>query len=292
MHISSRCSRIIAVALFCVTFLVGCKKDPFLELVGPDTITFPFEGGSREVSVSTNQDCIVLSSERWCKLKPSSDQSYAVTCEPNPNYVPRQATVTISAADMKVNLTVSQAARSGLFLSQTSFKLAYFPQSINVELFHDSDYEMIVPEADNGTFIVMIEQLGEDTEKVPASSTYRIRISGNDSDSPRTTSVLFKQKGGSSEVSLTIYQGIGKEFSEPFVVFVYSSNRVAPIEIEPESARWTLYWGDCLSSKSGEETWHNYSSPGPHDVTLTGGGITEFSVSVKGLELVDLTNFQ
>ena len=118
----------------------SCQKEPFLQLSSPSSITISNQGGTQNISMTTNRPWTVSSSDSWCKVSPASGEaaeagaSITVTCDPNTTYDSRNCTITINAGGITQSIAVSQETNLGLIVSQTSYNLSSEAQTIEVEV--------------------------------------------------------------------------------------------------------------------------------------------------------------
>lgn len=99
---------------------------PTLE-VTPVALSIPAVGGKNVAvsKISTNQpNWKAVSNQTWLQLAPSmgSMGSYALysSVEPNPYFVERYATITVTAGDLRQSITVTQKAKSSTIVTTTN----------------------------------------------------------------------------------------------------------------------------------------------------------------------------
>jgi hypothetical protein len=235
------------------------------------------------------------SSESWCKVSPTagaSDQesgSFKIICETNTSYDARTCNVTIKAEELVETITVSQETNLGIIISPTAFNISNESQTIEAKVNANVKFEVIVPDDANGWINVasIVETKGLSSSKVLLS------IAENSTYEKRAAVITIKQLSGTLSGIIRVNQD-GRNISDlsPYILLTFSTSTVPSIQIIPESAKWTIYWGKGEFSYSPSEASYTYKEEGSHDVILSGSEITGFSTSIKGLELIDLSNFE
>lgn len=279
------------VALLCLC--CSCAKEPLLVLDSPEAISFNEQGGTRTVSFSTNHDWEATSSSEWLKVSPQKGRktdgevSITLTCDPNAEDEARNAVVTIRSKDVTKTVNVTQNPRQGILVleKQSSYSLDCKPQRLEITVITNVEYAVDI-DAQCKDWIL------PGGTRALSSDNLVFNITANDSPAAREGWIVIRQTGGELSQTITIKQS-AYDASDyyPYVLLTFSSRAVQPIQLLPESARWTIFWGDGLYSYRGSDAGHSYVTEGIHEVMLSGSEITEFSTSVKGLEMIDLSNF-
>ena len=274
--------------------IASCVKDPILTLNTPGSISFSNQGGSQSISFETNREWTVSSSETWCKVAPYSGPATEgmiavnLTCDPNTSYDPRSAILKIRAGGLVETITVNQDTNLGLFISPSSYDLTYAAQTIEVEVLHNVYFDVVIP--DNARD--WIEVVSNSGTRGLSASKVSLSIALNEALESREASITFYQVDGSRSETLVIRQGGLALDNYPYITFAYSSWEIPSFQIAPDFAKWTIYWGDGQFSHSPGKTDHTFVEEGIHNVLLYSTEITDFTVSAKGLEMIDFSNFE
>ena len=126
--------------------LAGCKAPA--AVTGPEKIDFKTDGASQTISITSNRDWTVTSSEAWCTVSPKSGAAsdgpitISVRCEPNSGYDVRNATLTVRAEEVFHRIAVSQEQNYGLFLDGDLFRADFQAQDLVVSA--ETNVEMTV----------------------------------------------------------------------------------------------------------------------------------------------------
>lgn len=257
----------------------------------PDKINFTEQGGTQQVSFSTNYDWSVSSSESWLTvsslsgLKSDGEISLSITCGPNSTYDSRTSVIVISAGDLKTNITVTQDSNIGLSVGQLSYSLDYTAQVLEIEVSANVNYSVDIDSSCQ-------KWISLNSTKALSSNYLVFQIGSNMSLDAREGIITIKQtEGNLSQTVIVRQRAYDTSVLTSYVLLSFSSTVIQPIQILPASANWTILWGDGQYSLSGENTGHSFETEGTHTVLLSGSDITEFSTSVKGLEMIDYSNF-
>jgi len=252
------------------------------------------------VEVKSNVQYDVKSEAQWIKCTQPSTKGLVssqiiLDIAANESYDKREGKVVVKqiGGDLTGDIIIRQAEAYGLIVSPDYFNLTKDAQTVDVEARYNIDFDIIIPEINQGSFISSVEALDNETTKAMSTQTYRIVITENESYFNRSTSITFKQKNGSLGDTVLIEQE-SNDVSElcPYVLFVFSSKVVQPLQIMPATAKWTIYWGDGQFAYSPGDSGHVFEQEGSNKFLLSGSNITEFSTSIKGLELIDLSKFE
>ncbi|MBO4917025.1 MAG: BACON domain-containing protein [Bacteroidales bacterium] len=252
-----------------------------------------------EVTISTNVDYSVnidKNCQEWISLtntKALSSTGLVLSVAENNTYNDREGRVIIRQTNGPLfqTIIIRQGAKYGLFVSPDSYELSNESQTIEIEVNYNVAFDVIIPEEDNGPFVYIIGDMP--ATKALSSNKYRIGVRANLSDDDRETTITFKQRDGELCGTVYIHQEPGDiSVLKPYVLFSYSSRHISPIQIIPVFANWTIFWGSGVFSYWPDEASHVFNRDGVHDVLLSGSEITDFIVSVKGLDMIDLSSFE
>ena len=255
---------------------------------------------SLTVEVKSNVQYEVESEAQWIKYtQPTTkglvSSQITLDIEANESYDKREGKVVVKqvGGDLSGEIIIRQGESYGLIVSPDFFSLTKEAQTIDVETKSNVDFEVIIPDSDQGSFIFSVEALEDGTTKALSTLNYRFSITKNESFFNRSTTITFKQKDGALSGTVSIQQEPNDAPElRPYVLFVFSSKLVQPLQIIPATAAWTIYWGDGQFAYSPGNSGHAFEREGSNEVLLSGSEITEFSTSIKGLELIDLSNFE
>lgn len=197
----------IAVAAL---FAASCQKETPAELkVSQTEMYFAKEGGTQNISFTTNVAWTASSSAEWCRLSAtsgdSSAKSVSVTASENTGYDDRTATVTISAGELKQTVTVTQGMTKGIFITTPEYDLSNESHNLTVEVKSNVGLEVI---SDSG-WITHTET------KALTTSNICLAVDANRGYDGRTGTVTVKEKGGKLAGVVTIRQAenLGLELS-------------------------------------------------------------------------------
>lgn len=135
------------VAVLGFALMSSCQKAPSLVLSGPTILSFTSEGGSKEISFTTNRPWSITS-ESWCEVSPSSGTAsnepvtVTVSCDANTSFEFRACDITVKAEGLMQVITVRQDINYGIQLSQTSFDLSNEAQTIEVDVRGNIPYDI------------------------------------------------------------------------------------------------------------------------------------------------------
>ena len=252
------------------------------------------------VEIKSNVQYDVKSEAQWIQyIQPTTkglvSSQITLDIDANESYDKREGKVVVKqiGGDLSGEIIIRQVEAYGLIVSPNSFNLTKDAQTVDVEARYNVDFDVIIPEEDQGSFILSFDVLDNGTTKALSTQTYRIGITENESHNNRSTSITFKQKNGSLSDTVLIDQESNDvpEFSS-YVLFLFSSKVVQPLQIMPTTAKWIINWGDGQFAYSHGDSGHIFEQEGSHEVMLSGSDITKFSTNIKGLELIDLSKFE
>lgn len=133
--------------------LVACQKTPEapnLTLSGSPKINLPADGKG-SITFTTNKDWTASVPEAWVHLSQTSGASsdgpvtVSFSCDPNPTYDDRSATITIRAGELSQTVTVIQPAKQGLLVvGETTRELASEAESLELEVQANVNYAVSI----------------------------------------------------------------------------------------------------------------------------------------------------
>lgn len=119
----------IAIVFSLLLAVMSCSKEenPAADLtlsVSPNQIEIGFEGGNKDISVTSNVNWVVSSSASdWCSVSSalgSNNGSFQVKIESNETLSPREAKITVKSETLEKTITIEQEAASKLDLLKGS----------------------------------------------------------------------------------------------------------------------------------------------------------------------------
>lgn len=157
------------------------------------------ESQNLELALSTNVDLTVTPDVVWIKhveTKALSDKKLTLSIEANPTYEPREGKVVIkkNGSDLQVTATIKQKEGYGLIALPTTFDVDVNSQTIEVEVQHNIEWEVVIEE-DAKSWITPVETKGLQT------SIASFQISKNDGEA-RTGKIVFTGSGLEQEVTV------------------------------------------------------------------------------------------
>ena len=190
---------------FCAALPLCCTTPEVTTELNVTTteLTFGKEGGTQNVSFTTNSDWRASCVESWVKMKgtgTSTETSLAVTVDANSGYDDRSATLTISVDGIKKSVAIKQSANLGLTVSPSSFTLSNEAQSIEVEVSCNVEYEIAIDESAKSWITL------KDT-KALSTSTVAFSVAANGGEDDRSGKITIREKGGNLSGEVTVKQG-------------------------------------------------------------------------------------
>ena len=197
-----------------------------------------------DITVQANVDYSVSVSEEWIKeveTKALASSTLTFSVEENTSYDARSATVTIKPQDGSVPeqvVTVRQAQKDALIVSDTSFELPYGGGGVEIKVEANVEFD-VVPDVD---------WIHYAQTKALSNPTVYLTVDENKTDSAREGKVLIKQKNGSLQHTVTIKQAclipvtsISLNYEELFLKEGESVTLVATVLPEDASDK-TVTW--------------------------------------------------
>ena len=181
----------------------SCEKETMLT-VDQTSLSFTDAGGSSSLTLTANKPWSATSNQSWCKVSPSGGEEamgsrITITCDANTTYDARNATITITCAELTKQISITQATNNGLLVSQTSYELTKAAQQLNIQIQANVSFSV---EVDSGCK----DWVKYKTTKGLTTSTVVIDISENKTYDSREGKVTIKENGGSLSSTVTIKQ--------------------------------------------------------------------------------------
>ena len=193
-----------------VLVLVSCQKTPMLEFSGPTSLSFTSDGGSKSISFTTNRAWFVSSSEPWCKVSPSSgsaaegNTTVIITVEKNHGYDSRTCTITLNVEELSKTVEISQLHSEEIIVDNKEVNVSWKPETVVVHLQTNTDFDVIIPDPSWCTAELL-------STKGLEGAQVNLSIKANVTFTPRTQTILFKQKQGSIERQVMVSQSAREE---------------------------------------------------------------------------------
>ena len=166
----------------------------------PEEIAISNEGGFYVFSFKSNRSWTAKSSESWCAIYPASgnrsDKSLTVSVGTNETSYPRTSIVTVKGRSVSKTLTINQSANSVLLVTQEKFDLNNDAATIEVEVQANVDYDVYISE----------DWITQVNSRSLTSYKYTFNIAKNISYNKRYGTITIRQKNGSLERTIRVYQ--------------------------------------------------------------------------------------
>lgn len=149
----------VLLTLALAAFVVACSSDDTAVeepgiVVGKEKIDFEKEGGTFDLSVKSNVDLEVTSSESsWCTVAKTTSNSntivkYVITVTPNTTTEERTAILTVKGAGITETVAITQPAGNALILKgKTTFEVDAAGETVSVELQTNGAYTVVINNA-------------------------------------------------------------------------------------------------------------------------------------------------
>lgn len=203
--------RIATIFAAILALILGsCEKETVLT-IDQTSLSFTDNGGSQSVSLTANKPWSVKSDQSWCIVSPSAGEEavssrITFTCEENTTYNHRVCMVTFTCAELTRTVFISQTAKNGLMVSQTSYDLTNEAQQLNIEVQANVKFSVDV-ENDCKDWVTY------NMTKVLTTLTVVLDISENKTYDSREGKVTIKQDGGPLSSTISIKQNQLNELS-------------------------------------------------------------------------------
>ena len=195
--------RVFLIFAFLSLILASCEQPTILS-VSQTALSFENSGGNQSVMLTANKPWSASSNQSWCKVSPSGGEEatgsrISFSCDANTTYDARNATVTITCAELTKQIAISQATNNGLLVSQTSYELTKAAQQLNIQVQANVKFSV---EVDNGCK----DWVKYNSTKGLTTSTVVLDIAENKTYDSREGKVTIKQDGGNLSSTVTIKQ--------------------------------------------------------------------------------------
>ena len=251
--------------------------------ITPTTITFTAKGGSKSVSVMSNQPWTVSSDVSWLKLSNSSgtsDATLSVTAEENTSTSSRAGTVTFSAGDRNYTVSITQEGADPFFnIAPETLSFASSGESKSVSITSNISWTA----SSSVSWLTLSKTSGTGDASVSVSAQ------ANTSTDNRSGIVTFTAGGKTYTVSVT-QEGVPTYFEVSPTTLSFSasggSKSISVMSNQPWTVSSDASWltlsdnsgtGDATLSVTAEENTSTSSRSGT--VTFSAGG-RDYTISV------------
>ena len=189
------------LSLLLMLFIVSCMKEiPTALFVSPTSISFESDGGSESIAISANKAWSASSSAQWCTVSSLSGEEGEVTIlvstKPNEEFEDRSCEVTIVSAEISKTISINQASKEGVVVSQSVFNVSKEAQNLEINIESNTSFEVVSE----------VDWIKCQTTKGLSSSSVVLRIQLNDTYRKRSGVVKFVST--TSTTSITINQDV------------------------------------------------------------------------------------
>lgn len=174
-------------------------------ILSNDSVQVPVEGGSIEVELKASLEykIEIISGSQWVKrtdTKALNTYKHSFSAAANESYDSRSAVVVFSSTSSNLTdtLTILQAHRNGLIVSEREKYLDANGGTIDVELKSNVEYNIVMP-----TGVAWVKRI--DTKGLE-SYKHSFSVEKNETYDDRSTSVIFRSKDGTLADTLFITQ--------------------------------------------------------------------------------------
>ena len=177
---------VAALAILATAF--SCTKTKVVELtVSPMAVSFETAGGSNTVSVTCNDSWTVTSDADWITISPDKGDgngSIKITAPENKSLESRQATVTVSAGDVKRSVQVAQLGKTAaLNVSPIVKELDHNGGTFDLTVTANIPWSLSIP-AD-------AKWITADKTSFEGSGVAKITVAVNESTDPRSAKLVL-----------------------------------------------------------------------------------------------------
>ena len=165
------------------------------------------ESHELSIEVESNVEFDVIPKVDWIHYVPTKALSYSsisLSIDKNETYDKRVGTVKFIQRNGEKSsvVTITQGEKLGLFISPESFDISKDAQTISVEVKHNVDFDVIIPNSGQ-SWITLYNQ---PSTRSLSSQTISFNVSENTDYSSRETVITVKQKDGTLAGTLNVLQ--------------------------------------------------------------------------------------
>lgn len=183
-------------------YITVTQKPTDAILESKDRIEIGPEGGDESVIVTANMDYEVVISEPWISriiTKAPVERTENFSIAPNTNEEKREGMIIFKGSVKSDTVTVYQAQRDVLILSEDHLSFAYTGGTKSVSLRSNIEYDITIPESPEWLRIV--------TQSSARTDQFHIEADNNDGASVRNAIIIFKDLNSPLSDTLFITQG-------------------------------------------------------------------------------------
>ena len=166
----------------------SCAKEEASLSVGTSELSFTQQGGSQQISVSSNQSWTVTSSGEGFSVSPASgtgNGSITVTASPNQGYDSRTGRITVSAGGLSESISLVQAQKDAITIDGSEYELDYYPATLELKVGSNVDFTVDAPAA----WVNVV------STKAMTESKVVLAVDRNDGKETRETDVRISGQG-------------------------------------------------------------------------------------------------
>lgn len=237
--------------------------------ITPTTLSFSASGGSKSISVMSNQPWTVSANASWLKLSDNSgtsDATLSVTAEENTTTSSRSGTITFKVGGKDYTVNITQDGVSAFFeASPTMFSLAAEGGNTSVKITSNQAW----------TASKSVDWISLSAMEGKGDATLSLTVMANSSFTERTSTVTFKADEKTYTVSVTqeaaeqhdkIDEHEYVDLGLPSGILWATCNIGAS---NPQGTGLYFSWGETMGNLSGDNNWSSYKFSNGDKYSLT-----------------------
>ena len=204
------------------------------------------------VDATTGKD---ESGEYWCSAEVKNNL-LVITCKENKVYDPRETDITVKPEGAQpVEVHVRQLGQAPIILvdSETDFALTILPQSIEVDIISNVDYEILSPG--------WIKEQPSTKAPETVTNTFKFDVEANENPEERVDTIYFRQSGV-EESNAKIAKVIVKQNANIPPPTIENSGAKSSVNADAE-ASITISWGAFPEGSNIKGVEVSYVDPAP-----------------------------
>ncbi|MFC2104885.1 BACON domain-containing protein, partial [Bacteroidota bacterium] len=177
-----------------VSISISQDPEPVLT-VSPTSYNFPYNGGNKTISVSSNVSYTISKSKSWISISKTSgtgNSSFTISCVKNPTAGSQSGTVTVTGGGLTRTITVTQTGPS-LTVSPTSLSYLTAGGTKTVTITSNTDWTI----TDNRSWVSTSKTSGSN------NSSFTVTLTNNSTGATRTGTVTLTGGGLTRTVSVS-----------------------------------------------------------------------------------------
>lgn len=276
--------KVLYILMFALA-LVGCKKQPYLEVDKP-SLSLSSAGGTEQITVSANYAWTASASDSWIKVKYTEGENVLkVTVSANNNTDGRQGSISVRSESLTVTIPVTQNQRDAIELESSGrVSVGAEAQQLEIKLRSNVDVSATVTEGADWVSVVSTKAM------TPHSVT--LAVKANDGRTMRRALVAFTDKTGAVSQQIMLDQD-----GRPQVVTVtfrdVDSFQVPMLEgLAGAVLSGTVFWDMETQGTTYDGSLSKIynGAPGSLRIEARNAGTISFA-DVNGLVSIDLSEF-